>query len=302
MINKFTFPLTILFILTINVSHALLPESPKLSWTPPTEYEPDSEGVKQPLNAATDLQGYNVYCSPFINAPMLPPDSITWEAAPGLFPDGDYDCHMKSVDKNSGIESVASNNVSFTIVQNQGPEIPKPPTGFQLAAIDTITPGVDIGTIGYDKPKANVSFVANRTYINAQPQYTYTAASDNEEIYQVQIWQGKNNTNTNYSIGIYDITQGINNATLVGSQNFIGTSDSNSWKIDTFNTPIKLTKDKKYQIAFRSDNTRWNGRVGLWDGQAEHFQENTTELPATFISDGTNATPMAVYGTVRETF
>lgn len=95
------------------------------TWEPPTEREPDENGISVPL-PDSEIASYNIYCDGVSAAiwqqTNQPGDDERWEAPAGSFALGAHSCHATTVDT-GGRESDPSNVVPFTVTLAN----PKPP-------------------------------------------------------------------------------------------------------------------------------------------------------------------------------
>jgi len=85
--------------------------APFFEWTGPTQFVSGRS-----LNPATDLKEYRLYCpvGPSVATQTLPNTDNSFQAPFGMFPIGDYECHMTSVDLEDN-ESDPSNTKVFTV-------------------------------------------------------------------------------------------------------------------------------------------------------------------------------------------
>ncbi len=115
---KHLFPFLLLFLPLSAVANEF---APFFQWTGPDEFESG-----QLLDPLTDLSEYRLYCTPAIPAQTMPNTDNSWQAPFGLFPPGDYDCHMTAVGLVAlgSRESAESNNKLFTVVADRpGPVV-----------------------------------------------------------------------------------------------------------------------------------------------------------------------------------
>ncbi len=92
------------------VAHADLLSKPKFAWTPPNEWV---DGT--PLDPATDLSGYKIYCNQdSIVIDVNGGNTTEYQASAGQFPQGDNECEMTAV-STLGIESERSEKKSFRL-------------------------------------------------------------------------------------------------------------------------------------------------------------------------------------------
>lgn len=98
--------------------------APLFQWTPPSEFVSGA-----PLDPLTDLSEYRLYCpvGPTVPTQTLSNTNNSFQAPFGMFPSGDYECHMTAVDT-IGSESVASNTKLFTVT----PDRPGPIVIFEV--------------------------------------------------------------------------------------------------------------------------------------------------------------------------
>ena len=117
---KYLIPL----LLVSSIAFADLPESPRFTWTNPTQY---TDGT--PLNPATELAEIKVHCTgamTFEGVVSTMPVVEEFLTPTGVFADGNYVCHYTSVDI-LGRESEPSNPTrEFTV--GAAPPPPPPPT------------------------------------------------------------------------------------------------------------------------------------------------------------------------------
>ncbi len=113
----------LILLLVSTAIQADLPFQPRFTWTAPTEFTDN-----QPLDAATDLQEYQLTCNHGIQINGISPTATTYLANAGQFAAGDYTCSMVSVLSavNGGWPSAISNPVTFTVNQS----VPKPIVDF----------------------------------------------------------------------------------------------------------------------------------------------------------------------------
>ena len=116
--------LVIFALLPFLASADLSQGTPLFSFDPPTE---NTDG--SPLNAATELQGYRLYCNGDTSAPVItiPSDASSYQTSPGEIVDGNYICELKSVNL-GGVESSGAPLLSFTVLTPPvATVVPNPP-------------------------------------------------------------------------------------------------------------------------------------------------------------------------------
>ncbi len=95
------------------IAAAGLPHFPEFTWTPPAEF---TNG--EPLDAATDLEHFKLYCSGAANIELtISSDLTSYVSDPGTFIAGPYTCAMTAVanSANGGMESASSNERNFIV-------------------------------------------------------------------------------------------------------------------------------------------------------------------------------------------
>ena len=103
--------IAVLLITVASIANADLVSKPKFVWTPPAAFEDGS-----PLNPATDLSMYHIYCNAgAIDIQITDPTATSYQAKAGEFPQGDNECQMTAV-STTGQESVYSAKKLFTLV------------------------------------------------------------------------------------------------------------------------------------------------------------------------------------------
>lgn len=94
--------------------------APFFTWTGPTTFV--SGAALDPL---TDLSEYRLYCpsGPTVPTQTLPNTNNSFQPPTGMFPPGDYSCHMTAVALD-GSESDPSPTTQFTVVADRpGPVV-----------------------------------------------------------------------------------------------------------------------------------------------------------------------------------
>ena len=122
---KKLFLISLFWMLTFNAGAGLPEGTPLFSWVAPTQ---NTDG--SPLNAATELQGYRLYCNGDTSAPVItiPSDASSYQTSPGEIVDGNYICELKSVNL-GGVESSGAPLLSFTVLTPPAATVtPNPPT------------------------------------------------------------------------------------------------------------------------------------------------------------------------------
>ena len=103
--------IAVLLLAVASIANADLVSKPNFTWTPPTSFEDGS-----PLNPATDLTMYHIYCNAgAIDIQITDPAATSYQAKAGEFPQGQNECQMTAVGTN-GAESVYSAKKLFTLV------------------------------------------------------------------------------------------------------------------------------------------------------------------------------------------
>jgi len=89
--------------------------APEFCWDGPIAFVSGA-----PLDPLTDLSEYRLYCpsGPTVPTQTLPNEDNCFQAPTGMFPPGDYTCHMTAVGLN-GEESDPSNDKTFTVVADR---------------------------------------------------------------------------------------------------------------------------------------------------------------------------------------
>jgi len=98
--------------------------APLFTWVPPSEFVSGAS-----LDPLTDLSEYRLYCpvGPTVPTQTISNTDNSFQAPPGMFPSGDYECHMTAISV-AGDESTPSNTKLFTVT----PDRPGPIVIFEV--------------------------------------------------------------------------------------------------------------------------------------------------------------------------
>lgn len=156
-----------------------------------------------------------------------------------------------------------------------------------------------MATIGNDLIAFNYALDANIIYAHAL-NGVHLAITEAHEVGTLYIYQaGLNNTGKTAEIGIFDVTDGVENSTLVGSSHeATGTGTKDVWlSIDLTGIEIALPANRTYGIQIFTDG--WDGRAGgTWITNASVRRSGETGLVSPFVSNTTSySSSVSVYAT-----